>query len=260
MLGIDHGVLVGTDKRTGNTLSGVKSNSASRILPIRPVGLVTGCGLAALQSEDGQLTRVDIFTMLRKLCRYPQFRFREPDFQRVGQAWVELISDHLKNCDPRHWPESTPCGYWFKTLFVHQEACKVEAWDVTFTYERGVLWPQLGYSFDTIKNEYVTQGHLLMEGDQSGAEYLERDPANSVFPLETHKAWTSGINPAEVQTEKGARIIKDAIYANHLRSGSAYSERGAGDTCDIAFVDRSVGFRWFEQNVSAWPPLNPAQD
>ena len=63
MLSVDRGLLVGADKRAGNTLSNAISDKTSKILPIHPVGLVTGCGLAALQSEDDQHITVDIFSL-----------------------------------------------------------------------------------------------------------------------------------------------------------------------------------------------------
>jgi hypothetical protein len=254
MLGIDRGVLVGADKRAGNTLSNAISDGTSKILPIHPAGLVTGCGLAALQSEDDQHITVDIFRMFRRLCRYPQFQFQPADFHRIGQAWMDLMSDHLKNCAPRHWPETPPSGYWFRSLFVHQRGGTVGAWDLDFEYERLDPRPRLDCRLDSIKDDFVNQGHLLMEGDQRGAGYLDRAAAVGLFLPETHKAWTSGIDPIEVNIEKGARILKDALFANHLCSTRADGERSVGDTCDIAFVDREVGFRWYEQNASTAPP------
>lgn len=88
-----------------------------------------------------------------------------------------------------------------------------------------------------------------MEGDQRGGEYLAKAPADSPLLPETHKAWKTGLNAAEISLEKGTRILKDALYMNHLHSTKPDGEKGVGPTCDIAFIDRQVGFRWIGQNL-----------
>jgi hypothetical protein len=253
MLGVDKGVLVAADRRMGDTLSSAFSDDATKLLPIHPYGLVTGWGMAALRDHKTGEVRVDIMKMMKRMCRYPQFQFRPDDYKAVALAWNDMMLNLIHSCGPKDWPPTPDCGYWFKAMFVFQKAVRVEAWILNFAYQYALPHPTLNGGFDSVQDKYVNCGHLLMEGDQRGGEYLEKESADSPLLAETHKAWKTGLNPAEISVERGARIVKDALYMNHLYSTKPDGEKGVGPTCDIAFIDRQVGFRWCQQNVSTVP-------
>ena len=255
MLGVDQGVLVGADKRAGDTLSSAFTDDAPKILPIHPSGLATGWGMASLKDLKTGLPCADIFKMMRRICRYPQFQFRPDDFGRVGVTWQQMMRDLLSGCPPRDWPPRPDAAYWFRAMFVFHKARRVEAWILELNYAPSYPEPMLTGGFDSVKDEYVNGGHLLIEGDQRGGELLIEESPARPFLRETHEAWTTGLNPAEITLEKGARIVKDALYACHLNSTKADGHQGVGPTCDIAFIDRQVGFRWYEQNISTLPPI-----
>ena len=253
MLGVQGGVLVAADKRQGNTLSVIVTDEVVKILPIHPVGLVTGWGLARLVDDVTGEVRVDLFRMFRRLCRWPSFQFQVDDFHRVGNAWFALMEDHLARCDVRDWPGTPECGFWFKALVVFQRSGRVEAWQLELLYRKALPRPELNYTIDSVQDRYVNGGGLLVEGDQRGTERLAQAAEHSPFLPETHQAWTTGIEPATTPVALGARIVKDALYASHLSSAKPDGERGVGTTCDIAFIDRTVGFRWYERDASTIP-------
>ena len=253
MLGVDKGVLVAGDRRAGDTLSSAFSDDATKLIPIHPYGLVTGWGMAALRDLKTGEARVDIMKMMKWLCRYPQFQFRPEDYNRVGFAWNDMMVELIQSCEPREWPLTPECGFWFKAMFVFQKAGRVAAWILDFNYRYALPHPTMNSSLDSVRDKYVNGGNLLMEGDQRGGEYLDKELADSPLLPETHKAWKTGLNPTDVTVEKGARILKDALYVNHLYSTKAAGGKGVGPTCDIAFIDRQVGFRWYQQNVSTLP-------
>ena len=171
MLGVDSGVLVGADKRAGDTLSGAVSDDASKLLPIHPYGLFTGWGIAALRDRNTGKFFVDIMRLMR---RYPQFQFRPDDYNAVGLAWSHMMLELINNCGPTDWPPTPECGYWFKAMFVFQRA-----WIVDFNYQYALPRPILNGSFDSVQDRYVNGGDLLMEGDQRGGEYLDKEPVDS---------------------------------------------------------------------------------
>ena len=253
MLGVDKGVMVATDRRAGNTLSKAVSDATSKILPIHPYGMVTGCGLASLVEEGGEIIRVDLFKMFRRICHSPQFRFTPEDFKAVCNAWRAEMLEHLSKCEPRYWPETPECGYWFKPIFVFEKSGLIEAWMLKFEYRLQNGQPDFQAACASIDDKYVNGGHLLMEGDQRGGEYLDKEPADSPLLPETHKAWKAGLNPTGISAEYGARILKDALYVNHVHSTRPDGEMGVGPTCDLAFIDRQVGFRWYQRDVSTRP-------
>lgn len=253
MLGVEGGVLVGADTRAGDTLSSAVCDDASKLLPIHPYGLVTGWGMAALRDRKMGRVCVDVMKMMKRMCRYPQFQFRPDDYKAVGLAWNDMMLELINSCGPKDWPPTPKCGYWFKAMFVFQKAGRVEAWILDLNYQYALPHPTLNGGFDSVQDKYVSGGHLLMEGDQRGGEYLDKEPVDSPLLPETHKAWKTGLNAAEVSLEKGARILKDALYVNHLYSTKPDGEKGVGPTCDIAFIDRQVGFRWLGQNLRTIP-------
>ena len=255
MLGVDHGVLVGADKRAGDTLSSAFTDDAPKILPIHPHGLATGWGMASLRDLKTGQPCADIFRMMRRICRYPEFQFRPDDFRRVAVTWQRMMLDLLSGCPPRDWPPGPDAPYWFRAMFVFHKAGRVEAWILDLNYAPSYPEPMLTAGCDLVKDEYVNGGHLLIEGDQRGGELLAEKSAAYPFLRETHDAWTTGLKPAQITVEKGARILKDALYACHRNSAKADGQQGVGPTCDIALIDRQLGFRWYEQNVGTQPPI-----
>jgi len=253
MLGVDRGVLIGADRRAGHTQSSATSDDAAKVLPVHPYGLATGWGMAALRDNRTGKVCVDIMKMMKRVCRYPQFQFRPDDYKAVGLAWNDMMLELINSCEPKDWPPTPECGYWFKAMFVFQKAGRVEAWILDFNYQSALPHPILSGGFDSVQDRYVNGGHLLMEGDQRGGEYLEKEPADSPLLPESHRAWKTGLNAAEINVDKGARILRDALYVNHLYSTKPDGEKGVGPTCDIAFIDRQVGFRWLGQNLSTFP-------
>src|SRR5580704_13006045 len=116
MLGVDRGVLVGADRRSGDTQSRAVSDDASKLLPIHPYGLVTGWGMAALKDHRTGNVCVDIVKMMRRMCRYPQFQFRPDDYRAVGLAWSDMMLELINSCGPEDWPPAPEHGYWFKAM------------------------------------------------------------------------------------------------------------------------------------------------
>jgi hypothetical protein len=100
MLGVDQGVLVGADKRAGDTVSSVFTDDAPKILAIHPSGLATGWEMASLKDLKTGQPCADIFKMMRRICRYPQFQFRPDDFGRVGVTWQQM----MRTCCPAALP------------------------------------------------------------------------------------------------------------------------------------------------------------
>jgi len=191
--------------------------------------------------------------VLRRMCCTAQFQFRVEEFQAVGREWQALMSNHLSKCRGSAWPETPESGFWFKALFVFRGARQVEAWVITFDYRKAFPQPEIDGRIEQVDDRYVNGGYLMMEGDQRGSEYIEGAEGKASLLPETHAAWTVGISPSLVGIEKAARILKDALYANHLRSAKPDGEMGVGATCDIGFIDRQVGFRWHGQNASTLP-------
>jgi hypothetical protein len=254
MLGIDCGVLVAAHRNQGYTLSSAKAlEDVSKILPIGANGLVTGWGMAALRAEDDDEIRVDMFNIFKAASLGPDFGFNRKGYQIVGQEWTEQMRDHLKRCSRDEWPPTPACGYWFKSLWVHATGSAIKADLATFLYENRTPEPLLTGRWECVMDEFVRGGSLFVEGDSSGMNRIEIGSAEFAFLPETRAAWRHRIDPSKIDIALGARILKDALYANHLYCEVHNGKKGVGTTCDIAFIDESGGFQWHEQEVLSAP-------
>ncbi len=194
-----------------------------------------------------------MFRMISELAESPTFKFNDDGFGLIGKRWIREMEDHLKRTPRQEWPSTPKCHYWFKSLLVDRTADGVAANVMTFIYERQLPFPRIGWIADGVMDRFVTGGALLVEGDGSGMTRIEARTA--AFPAlpETRQAWVDHIDGRKVNSRMGARILKDALYANHLYGEDHNGGKSVGATCDIALISLDSGFRWYDKGALTSP-------